>query len=142
MKRENSGFNKDDLRLTHQRQVILDEFRDRGVHLTADEVYNRVRMKAPKVSLGTIYRNLEILSDNGLLHKTEMSGHQMIFDGNMEKHHHFKCIECGEIYDISSASVKIEFDGIERQNQFKISDFSLELSGVCASCNPNSQDKA
>ena len=76
-----------DLRITRQRRVILDEFKKIGLHLSADEVYERVRRKIPRVSLGTVYRNLEILCANGLLNKLETAGHQKLFEGNTKDHH-------------------------------------------------------
>jgi Fur family ferric uptake transcriptional regulator len=131
----NVSLNNLDLRITRQRQVILDEFKKANTHLTADDVYNRVRKRIPRVSLGTIYRNLEILSGSGLISKIELAGHQKMFDGNLYDHYHLRCIKCSKIIDIPADSVKIDTDQIGRAENFDIVEFRLELLGVCPDCN-------
>ena len=64
--------------MTRQRRVILEALRGTTSHPTADEVYEMVRRRLPRISLGTVYRNLEILSGEGLVAKLEMAGTQMI----------------------------------------------------------------
>jgi Fur family ferric uptake transcriptional regulator len=135
MKEMDVNLNDLDLRITRQRQVILDEFRKANTHLTADEVYNRVRKRIPRVSLGTIYRNLEILSGSGLIHKIELGGHQKLFDGNLNDHYHLRCIQCGKIIDIPASSVRIDTANVDGAERFEIKEFRLELLGVCPECN-------
>ena len=67
-------------RMTHQRQVILEEINKDQTHPTADEIYERVRKKLPRISMGTVYRNLEILSSCGIIHRLEPGLPQMRFD--------------------------------------------------------------
>ena len=62
------------LRMTQQRQVILEELRLCRSHPTADELYSRVRRRLPRISLGTVYRNLETLAERGLIRKMEVGG--------------------------------------------------------------------
>ena len=68
-------------RMTHQRRIILEELRNTRSHPTADEVYEIVRKRIPKISLGTVYRNLELLSESGVIQKLEIGGTQKRFDG-------------------------------------------------------------
>ncbi len=124
-----------DLRITRQRQVILDEFRKANTHLSADEVYNRVRQRIPKVSLGTIYRNLEILSEYGFIDKIELGGHQKMFDGNLEKHYHMRCLNCNKIVDVPAQTIAVDTTEAERTGNFRVRDFRLELVGTCQGCN-------
>jgi Fur family ferric uptake transcriptional regulator len=123
-----------ELRITRQRQVILDEFKNPDSHLTADEVYYKVRKKIPRVSLGTIYRNLEVLSEYGLIHKIELAGHQKLFDGNLKRHYHFRCLNCDKLIDVPAESIAIDTSRIENKESFKVSDIRLELLGTCREC--------
>ena len=134
MKKFTNKFDDSDLRLTRQRKVILDEFKKPNSHLTADEVYERVRRKIPRVSLGTIYRNLEILSESGLLNKVELAGHQKLFDGNLKKHYHVRCANCDKVLDIPAESIKITTMPLKILNDFEIHDYRLELLGDCKKC--------
>ncbi|MCJ7604005.1 MAG: transcriptional repressor, partial [Desulfobulbaceae bacterium] len=73
---------KNKLRMTKQRQVILEELRKVKTHPTADDMYQMLRKKMPKISLGTVYRNLEILSESGIIQKLDVGGTQKRFDGD------------------------------------------------------------
>ena len=86
-------------RMTHQRQVILEETNKDQTHPTADEIYERVRKKLPRISMGTVYRNLEILSSCGIIHRLEPGLPQMRFDCNTRDHYHITCVQCGKIED-------------------------------------------
>jgi len=139
MKKDDVKLNDLDLRITRQRQVILDEFKRADTHLTADEIYNRVRRIMPRVSLGTIYRNLEILFSNGLINKLETAGHQKLFEANTHDHHHIRCEKCGELFDIPAKSVDFDAKSVKTGKEFEIIGFRLELLGVCARCKERSR---
>ena len=126
-----------DFRITRQRQVILDEFKGENTHLTADEVYLRVRKKIPRVSLGTIYRNLEILYEHGLINKIEVAGRQKLFDGNLTKHHHLRCMNCEKLIDVPADLVKIATGELKKADDFEIVGYRLELLGKCSNCDEN-----
>lgn len=122
-----------DMRLTNQRKIILEELRSVTTHPTADEVYGMVRAKMPRISLGTVYRNLEVLSSLGLVRKLENAAGQKRFDGDVSPHHHIRCENCGKVGDIFDAP---DVSGIEGQvtSDFRITGLSLEFSGVCPQC--------
>jgi Fur family ferric uptake transcriptional regulator len=122
------------LRMTRQRQVILDEFRKANTHLTADEVYEKVRKRMPRVSLGTVYRNLEILSRRGFVDKIELAGHQKMFDGNMDKHYHLRCVRCSNIIDIPARNIRVDLKTVEEEGEFKVTGYRLEFTGLCPQC--------
>ena len=122
------------LRLTRQRRVILDEFRTPGVHLTPDMVYDRVRRKVPNISLSTVYRNLEILSQEGLIKKIGLTGTQQCYDGGLHHHYHMRCTVCGKVSDISAKPFG-DLDPIARAtSSFKILGHELEFQGLCKKC--------
>jgi Fur family ferric uptake transcriptional regulator len=72
--------------MTRQRRVILEELRKVDTHPSADEVYEMVRKRLPRISLGTIYRNLEILSETGEIQRLETGSHLKRFDGRADDH--------------------------------------------------------
>lgn len=122
------------IRMTKQRQVILEELCKVTSHPTADEMYQMIRKRLPKISLGTVYRNLEILSELGMVLKLDVGGTQKRFDGNVENHYHARCKHCGSVSDIH---MSINAD-VEAQAQlctdFNIQRHSLEFTGVCPAC--------
>jgi len=122
-----------DMRLTNQRRVILEELRAVSSHPTADEVYGMVRRKMPRISLGTVYRNLEVLSGLGLVLKLENAAGQKRFDGDVSPHHHIRCEICGQVGDIFDAP---DISGIEGglSTDFRITGVCLEFSGICPRC--------
>ena len=120
-------------RMTPQRKVILDELRKMHSHPTADEIYVMVRSILPHISLGTVYRNLEILSEMRVILKLEIDTHQKCFDGNNEEHHHIQCINCNRVYDINPETVKINYSE-NNPDGCKIIDYSIHFIGLCKEC--------
>lgn len=122
-----------DMRLTNQRRLILEELKAVTTHPTADEVYGMVRQKMPRISLGTVYRNLEVLSSLGLVRKLENAAGQKRFDGDVSPHHHIRCETCGKVGDIFDAP---DISGIDvgLDTDFQITGVSLEFSGICPRC--------
>ncbi len=121
-------------RLTKQRQIILEELQKTKSHPTADELYQVVRKRIPNISLGTVYRNLEILASCGLIKKLEIAGSQKRFDANMEDHQHVRCICCGRVDDLYCDSVN-PLDCIAGTCcDYEILDYKLEFLGLCPEC--------
>ncbi|OGL42427.1 MAG: transcriptional repressor [Candidatus Schekmanbacteria bacterium RBG_13_48_7] len=120
-------------RLTHQRKVILEEIRGNRIHPTADKVYELVRKRLPRISLGTVYRNLELLSGQGLIQKLEFAGSQKRFDGELNNHYHVRCSECGCIGDISDSDVSIN-KSYDQEKEYIILGHRLEFIGICPAC--------
>ena len=89
------------LRRTRPREVVLDVVRGTDSHPTAEQVHGLVRRRLPRVSLGTVYRNLRRLVEAGLV--KELPGPHARFDGNVTEHHHFTCTACGRIVDVAGA---------------------------------------
>ena len=87
-------------RITRQRVVILDELRKVRCHPTATGLYEIVRRQLPKVSLGTVYRNLELLARMGTIRKLEFSGTEARFDGDIGRHDHIRCVRCDRVDDV------------------------------------------
>lgn len=126
------------IRMTKQREVILDELSKVTSHPTADEIYEMVRKKLPRISLGTIYRNLEILSECGLIRKMEIGGIQKRFDATTENHYHIRCTMCGRVEDVRGEVLDNIADRFDDLNGYKVVDHRLELMGICPSCRDDS----
>ncbi len=119
-------------RNTYQRQVIYEILKSTDIHPTADWIYERARELIPNISLGTVYRNLKILKEEGLILELT-DGKQSRFDGRIDSHYHFKCEKCGSIYDVESKDVSVNCS-IEEKG-FTIKTVDVQLSGICSSCN-------
>ena len=121
-------------RNTKQRKVILEELQSVQSHPTAPELYEVVRRRLPRISLGTVYRNLDLLVRHGLIRKLESGGGQARFDGKPDRHCHVRCVECGRVADISEAPTMQEFEGEERIEGYEILGLRVEYVGICPGC--------
>jgi len=121
-------------RMTNQRQVILEEIQKVNTHPTADEVYEIVRRRLPRISLGTVYRNLEILSACGLIQKIGPVSSQMRFDGITKNHYHLRCIYCGKVEDAPIETVDKLENVIREKSDYIIIGHKLEFIGICPKC--------
>ena len=124
----------DFVRHTRQRQVILEELQNTDTHPTAAELFGRVRTRLPKISLGTVYRNLELLVKNGMARKLDSGSSQARYDGDMHDHYHIRCIECGRLDDIPAGSTKLKPGRVTRMKGYKIVGYRLEFAGICKDC--------
>jgi len=88
-----------ELRMTRQRRTIMDVLENGKDHPPADEIYKRVRRRLPRISLGTVYRNLDLLAEHGMIRKLEFAGSQRRFDGKTDNHYHVRCTACGRVED-------------------------------------------
>ena len=121
-------------RMTNQRQVILEEIQKINTHPTADEVYEIVRRRLPRISLGTVYRNLEILSACDFIQKIGPLSSQMRFDGITKKHYHLRCIYCGSVEDAPIDPMENLENAICEKSDYSIIGHKLEFIGICPEC--------
>ncbi len=125
---------KDTLRMTHQREVILDELGKVKTHPTADSLYERVKKRLPRISLATVYRNLEILSEAGMIRKLEISGRQKRFDWDLEQHDHIFCVQCQRVDNLELKSQQRISLPTEDDKGYQIDGCRVEFYGVCPQC--------
>ena len=121
-------------RMTRQKRAILDELTTMKTHPSADEVYARVRRKLPRVSLGTVYRNLERLSADGVIRTITLAGASRRFDGCLEEHDHVRCLGCGRIDDIPPSPTGGAARRIRKSLDYDITGRRLEFTGFCPKC--------
>ncbi len=122
------------LRISKQRQVILEELRKLNTHPSADEIYKVVRRRLPRISLGTVYRNLEVLSALGKIQKLELSGSLKRFDWNTKKHYHIRCVRCNRVDDAPIAPLNQLENDLYEATVFEIIGHNLEFIGLCPEC--------
>lgn len=122
------------MRLTTQRQIILEELGKVTSHPTANEVYDMVRKRLPRIGLGTVYRNLELMADSGIILKLEVGGTQKRFDATVAPHYHVRCTSCGKVDDID-IEVQSKINQIaENACNYLILGHHIEFSGTCPKC--------
>ncbi|RUM40056.1 MAG: transcriptional repressor [Desulfocapsa sp.] len=128
------------MRLTTQRQIILEELGKVTSHPTANEVYDMVRKRLPRIGLGTVYRNLELMSETGIILKLEVGGTQKRFDATIDPHYHIRCMSCGKVNDIDIPVIEEINKTAAEISQYQVLGHHIEFSGICNEC--SNQDKA
>ena len=126
------------MRLTTQRQVILEELSKVKSHPTANEVYDMVRKRLPRIGLGTVYRNLELMADSGVILKIEVGGTQKRFDATTENHYHVRCTECDRVNDIDIPVQQDINASASQASKYEILGHHIEFSGICEHCQKKS----
>ena len=121
-------------RMTRQRRVILEELAKVSTHPTADEVHRMVRRRLPRVSLGTVYRNLEILSGRGMILKLDGVGSQRRYDGDTKDHLHVRCLGCGRVDDLPVGPCADIEKKVRAGTDYEIVGYSLNFIGYCPRC--------
>ncbi len=123
------------MRMTAQRKAILDAIKKLKTHPTADELYAIVKKYMPRISLATVYRNLEILASEGYIRRLNLgvSG-QRRYDGNPEPHYHVVCMKCGKVGDVHLKENVDVKNQITDCDGFYIDSVHLEFWGLCPEC--------
>ena len=118
-----------------QREAILSELRSLRTHPTAEDLYKLLRPRMPKISIGTVYRNLEQFSRAGLVRKLDCGGELKRFDGNIDPHPHMRCPACGSVTDLTNSRLdKLQRELLELLPELDCRTLSIEFSGLCRSC--------
>jgi Fur family transcriptional regulator, ferric uptake regulator len=121
-------------RNTLQRQVILEELQKLTSHPTAVALYEVVRRRLPRISLGTVYRNLELLAETGVIRKLEAGAAQARFDVNLAPHHHIRCELCGKLADVDAAQVDLSALDSHEMGGYEVHGHRVEFFGICPEC--------
>ncbi|MCK5611701.1 transcriptional repressor [Candidatus Pacearchaeota archaeon] len=120
-------------RLTQQRKTILDIVKSTCYHPTAEQIFKLVKKQLPKISVGTVYRNLDVLADQKLIKRIDIPGEPTRFDAELKNKAYFVCKNKGSIYDLKIDSEKLKSlvncDCID-----KIDDFHILLFGTSKDC--------
>ena len=121
-------------RNTSQRRVILEELREVSSHPTAEEIYAMAKRRLPRISLGTVYRNLEGLTNDGMVVRLQTTGTRKRFDGNPARHYHIRCVTCGRVDDLP-VRVAPDIEAARKgRTGYRVLGCRMEFDGVCPRC--------
>lgn len=123
------------LRLTPQRMAVLKTIIGNQEHLSAEEIYTRVRVDYPMIGLATVYKTIAMLKELGEIVAIDFSNQGSRFDGSgREPHPHFICTRCNVIIDLESEALENYLGNIANTTGYQIIDYRLDLFGICPNC--------
>ncbi|MDI9497660.1 MAG: transcriptional repressor [Bacillota bacterium] len=126
------------MRHTKQKERILQAVRTIPDHPTAEMVYDALKPTNPRLSLATVYRNLNLFSAQGKLLKLDIPSEPARFDANVHPHAHAVCDSCGMLFDIEIERYEDYLTDlkkhIETHSDFRISDITMQIRGLCGAC--------
>jgi len=124
------------LKTTRQRDRIVRAFFDAGRHVSAEELYHRIRTEDPSIGLVTVYRTLKLLREAGLATGRQFGDAYMRFDPNPadRPHDHLICTRCGKIQEFADANLHALREKVARSRGFTVTEHRLELYGFCRDC--------
>ncbi len=121
-------------RATRQRTAILEMLRNNQSHPTADQIYDAVRKEIHNISKGTVYRNLQVLQEDGFISELSLNGTLGRYEEKQDEHYHFRCEYCGRVFDLDEP-VNMEIDErVSARTGFKVSSHHMEFRGLCKDC--------
>jgi len=123
------------LGMTKQRKLVLQILSDYHEHMTVEQIYDHAKQVLPNIGMGTIYRNVNMLADEGIIRRLQIIGQPVRFDVNTVPHQHTVCVKCGSISDIRDIEFSVIQELIDRQ--IKIVDHTLYIYIICKNCSYN-----
>ena len=119
---------------TKQREAVLRILRNTRSHPTADQIYDEVRKDIPNISKGTVYRNLEVLQEDGIITELQINGTQSRYEVKQDNHYHFRCERCGRVFDLDEPVDKELDERVAKNSGFKVLYHQTEFRGLCRDC--------
>ena len=127
-------------RNTVQKEFVLNAVQSLKCHATADKVYSFIKADHPNVSKTTVYRNLNLLAEDGLIRKIQIPGEADRFDHNTYDHYHVRCLKCGKVFDVDMAVVPDMESRINDKRGFVFLGCDVVFKGICPECNSGSEE--
>lgn len=123
------------MKYSRQRELILETLRKCTDHPTAEEIYAKAKQEMASISLGTVYRNLNLLTEMGKIRKLESAGNTSVrYDGRNDEHCHLVCTSCGTITDVGLGMFNQIDKTVEQETGFSVTEHGIVLKGICATC--------
>jgi Fur family ferric uptake transcriptional regulator len=122
------------LRHTRQRDAILEAFLEARGHITAEDIYGRVRDKHPHIGYTTVYRTMKLLCEAGLAHERRFEDGVTRYEIHHEHHDHLVCVRCGKIVEFECQMIESAQNDIAARYGFQILRHRHELYGHCRNC--------
>jgi Fur family ferric uptake transcriptional regulator len=120
--------------------VILEELHKVKSHPTAVELYEIARRRLPRLSLATVYRNLERMAAEGVIRKLDLSGAENRFDADLGQHYHVRCVECGRVDDVHEPIAAGTDARHQQLSGYHIIGHRLEYMGICPACQGSNRE--
>ena len=121
-------------RNTIQKELVRSAVFEMKTHVTANDVYEFIKKTHPTIGKGTVYRNLEILADDGEIRKVEVPEGANRFDFTLKPHYHVRCVKCGAISDVDMDEVDGLIEAIRDTNGIEFLGYDISFKGVCPKC--------
>ncbi len=134
IERERRSINHGKHKRSRQRDRILQLLQSTGRHPTADWIYNRLKEEFPNLSMGTVYRNLNVLAEQGLLGRIDFGSTFDRFDANTRPHYHFICERCDSIIDLDLPVDAGLDERVRKSTPFEVHRHRIEFYGICERC--------
>jgi Fur family transcriptional regulator, peroxide stress response regulator len=134
------GMNTKFYKETRQRELILAILKGTHAHPTADGIYEEARKKIPRISKGTVYRNLAILSKIGEIVELNLDGTNTRYEVKQSSHYHFRCEQCGKVEDVNIPFSEELNDKASDATGYMVTSHQLEFRGLCKECQMAKKD--
>jgi Fur family peroxide stress response transcriptional regulator len=121
-------------RNTTQRTTILQVVREADGHLTAGEIFERVRRRDPKIAYGTVYRSLHLLAERGLIQELTFADQASRYDARVDRHDHVYCTFCGLLADVDVPVALMARHVAEERSGFAVTGHHTVFMGLCPVC--------
>lgn len=122
------------LKLTKQRQEILDLIQASSGHMTADQIHSKLKDQQVTMGIATVYRNLNVLFDEKLINRVRHPELGYIYDKNIHDHYHFRCVQCNSIEDVSIEYQDKLHKIVEEDLNCKVESHNINFEGICKDC--------
>ncbi len=129
------------LKYSRQRESIKEFLLSRHDHPSADTIYENIRMIYPKISLGTVYRNLTLLENLGEIYRITTGDGADRFDGNTAPHHHFICNRCHKVMDLEMDNIDFIQEAAAKNFDGVIERYNASFYGLCRDCKDDQQEQ-
>ncbi|MCY6959432.1 Fur family transcriptional regulator [Clostridium brassicae] len=126
-------------KLTPQRRAIVNIIIDnKGKHLTAEELYDLVKVECPEIGLATVYRTIQLLEEINVICKLNLDDgcnrYELVNEDEIHQHHHLICTRCGNVIEVEGDLLDSIERKVEKEYEFKIENHSVKFYGVCSKC--------
>ena len=124
--------------VTHQRQVLYQVMRSMDGHPSPEEVHAKVKRKIPAISLATVYKNIHLFVERGVLREVSLHHGSRRLEMNEADHHHMVCSRCKAISDVDASELGLPAQRKRLPGGFLVERYAVDVIGVCSRCQGNS----
>ena len=128
-------------RNTIQKDLVRNAVYEMKKHVTANEVYEFIKESYPTIGKGTIYRNFDILVEEGALRKVEVSEGPNRFDFTLKNHYHVRCVKCGEVSDVDMDEIPDLMKKIHDTHGIEFLDYNISFKGIFPKCREKAKEE-